>query len=96
MNITEYLSLLPKAVSSNLEVVDTESINQNYMLHISPKKMDKSLYVPQISRRQAPMEDRRVPRITVAPTLYGCLLGHQTSVDQLIYYNPNNKEFKQG
>ncbi len=92
-----FLKLTIDKVAKNVTVVTKEELGQDFMLHISPVKMNNKPYIPWIGRRQANMEDRTIPRITVAPTLYGCYIGYGQLILQCINYNPaNHGDYKQG
>ncbi len=92
-----FLRLLVDKVAKNTTVVTKEELKQNYMLHISPSKMNNKPYIPRIGTRQGLSEDRTVPRITVAPTLYGCYIGYAQLINQFFNYNPNNSDdYRQG
>lgn len=92
-----FLKLTTDRVARNVSVVSNKMIDQKFMLHISSDKMNNKPYVPWIGRRQAETEDRTVPRITVAPTLYGCYIGYAQFITQFFGYNPDNDTgYKQG
>jgi hypothetical protein len=78
--IEEYLNRIPNSVvrSCNVESLEESAIPQ--ILHISMNTNLKEM-VPRISTRQMSREDRTTPRIVGAPTLYGCMLGYSTIVD---------------
>jgi hypothetical protein len=50
------------------------------LLHISINPNIKK-FVPNVSRRTAGKEDRSVPRVSVAPTLKGCLIGYVSDLN---------------
>jgi len=87
MNITEYLELQSPLVQRNIKVVTSTTENQDYMLHIDPKT--PRWYYPRISPRAASQEDRTIPRITVAPSIMGCLIGYGDVTGDHIYYKNN-------
>ncbi|MDD2819129.1 MAG: hypothetical protein PHN51_10120 [Candidatus Nanopelagicales bacterium] len=88
--IHRYLDTLPSDIRKNLEVITPKDLGQDFFLHLSRTRMDKTAYRPRIGTRQAISEDRMVPRITVAPTLYGCYLGHGSlHFNTTDYKNPN-------
>lgn len=96
-SIELFLKLLTDKVAKNITVVTKKELDQEYMLHISPDRMNNKLYIPRIGQRQANMEDRTVPRITVAPTLYGCYIGYTQLIRQFFQYKPQNSDsYKQG
>lgn len=62
-------------VKSNAKVITPESIGQDYLIHIS---MDTNIkkFVPFISPRQSPKEDRTMPRVCVSSSLLGAMCGY--------------------
>lgn len=87
--IQSYVSLLVDKVADNVTIVAAKDIKQDYMLHISPENMARRKYIPIIGRRQDPSEDRSVPRVTVAPTLLGCIIGYTKLFTDAINYYPD-------
>lgn len=77
-SLSAWLSTKPERVRSNVEIITPESSGVPLLLHISTNTRIPR-FIPVIGRRQAPSEDRTVPRITVAPTLLGCLIGYAAS-----------------
>lgn len=79
MNDAKELEGLLKEVSSkvqnNVTVVTPESLGQDFFLHIS-RDTNLRKFTPFIGHRQSTMEDRTVPRVTVSPTILGCLIGY--------------------
>ena len=73
-----YLDTLSEKVKRNVAVVTPETLGINYFLHISSNTNIKE-FIPQIGTKQAPSEDRTVARVTVAPSILGCLIGHACS-----------------
>ncbi len=63
-------------VGKNVQVVGPEELGQEFLYHISIDPGIKK-FVPQLTQRSAPKEDRSVPRVSVAPTIIGCILGYQ-------------------
>jgi hypothetical protein len=77
--LLEYLdTALPEKVQRSVTVVTAETLGQDYMIHISTDTNIRN-FVPLIGRRQGRMEDRTVPRVTVAPTLLGAFIGYAES-----------------
>jgi hypothetical protein len=70
-----FLSLLPDKVKKGVKVVTATELGINHLLHISTNGKIKE-FVPFITQRSANNEDLTVPRICVAPTLLGCLIGY--------------------
>lgn len=94
--IEKYLELCSNRVKDNVEIVTANELGQNYFLHVSPDKMDRKKYIPQISKRQADSEDRTIPRITVADTILGCLCGYASFFSDILFYDPGVEDCKQG
>ena len=63
-------------VKNNVTIVDGETFNKGLMYHIGTTDMSNKPYIPRIGERQGKTEDRTVPRVTVAPTLLGCIYGY--------------------
>lgn len=98
-DIELFLKLSTDKVNKNVTVVSKEELGQNYMLHISPDKMNSKPYIPRIGHRQGQSEDRTIPRITVAPTLLGCYVGYAQWFMQFFNYNPRDNDidsYRQG
>ena len=75
-DMLRFLDTLSESVKRNVSVITPEdNDNDGFMLHISKDTKLKS-FIPRIGTRQAKTEDRTVPRVTVAPTLLGCLIGY--------------------
>lgn len=75
----EYLSILNSKVRNNTEIVKAEDLKQPFMLHIDKKVPDK--FIPMMPRSAATSEDNTVPRITVADTLIGCVMGYARTLN---------------
>lgn len=90
-DLEQWLQSVNERVRRNVTIMTPEDVGQPYMLHIS---MDTSIkkFIPVIGRRQAPMEDRTIPRITVAPTLLGCLIGFAASENVFKEYKGRQHE----
>lgn len=65
-------------VARNLTVVSKEKSPTPDLYHIS---MDPSIkvFIPRISTRQMSSEDRTVPRVVAATSLYGCILAYASA-----------------
>lgn len=74
------LDSVSEKVRRNVTVVTPTDLDCGYLLHISSDTNIRS-FVPLIGRRQAPSEDRTVPRVCVCPHLLGCILGYSQAVD---------------
>lgn len=70
-----WLETATEKVRRNVTVVTPETIHQPYFLHISTDTTIKS-FTPIVGRRQSNMEDRTIPRVAVAPTIFGCFIGY--------------------
>lgn len=73
--LEQWLDTVSEKVRRNVQVVTPPEVGQDFLLHISTNTNIRK-FVPFIGRRQAASEDRSVPRITVAPSLLGCLIGY--------------------
>lgn len=83
-------------VRKNCKIITPGEINQDYMLHIAMKKTLS--FIPYFSRIAASKEDNTIPRIYVAPTLHGCVVGAAVINETLKYSEPQdgtNKKLKE-
>ncbi len=71
-----YIGSFRNGVGKNCEVVSPDDLGQEWLYHISTNPGIKK-FVPALTQRSAPKEDRSVPRVSVAPTIFGCILGYQ-------------------
>lgn len=71
-----YIASFRNGVGKNCEIISPEDLGQEFLYHISVNPGIKK-FVPQLTQRSAPKEDRSVPRVSVAPTIFGCILGYQ-------------------
>lgn len=69
------LDIKAPKVARNSEIVTPEQLPFSMLLHIS-KDTDVKKWIPVIGFRQADSEDRTTARITVAPTIVGCMIGY--------------------
>lgn len=83
------LSIASEKVQKNTDVVVAEQQNQPFMIHITKDQTNKA-YIPRIGQKQGHTEDRTLPRITVADTLLGCMIGYAIVEDD--FFNRNNLE----
>lgn len=72
--VLDFVKLQTDKVQKNVVLVGHFETRQPFLLHVTPEKNPK--YVPRIGYRQNDTEDRTVPRITVADTLFGCIIGY--------------------
>lgn len=93
--LKEFLDRQSEKVSKNTSI-QVKSENVPFMLHISRNPLIKG-FTPTIGFRQAKTEDRTVPRVCVAETVVGCMIGYasmlydfQTNVD------PAKKDWRGG
>lgn len=70
----QWLNNQSKPIQNNLKIL-SRSERLPYLLHISQNDKIKVM-TPRIGERQAKMEDRTVPRICVADTLVGAMIGY--------------------
>lgn len=70
MELQAWIKMQNNRIRQNAEVV---TLNQAYHISSNPKI---KRFIPAISQRQAPSEDRTVPRVCVSPHLVGAICGH--------------------
>lgn len=70
-----YIESFRNGVGKSCKVVSPEELGQEFLYHISINPAIKK-FIPQLTQRTAMNEDRSVPRISVAPTIFGCILGY--------------------
>jgi hypothetical protein len=87
-DIIKWLELAASKVKNNVKIVSNEDIDQPYLLHISNNVGIKA-FIPVIGHNQGNSEDRTVPRLCVATSLVGCLLGYAKAEWDFIALNPN-------
>ncbi len=73
-DIERWLSLLPPSKQGDVKVRHHKDVGPLY--HISTNH-ELGAMMPSVTRRTLSAEDRAVPRISVAPTLAGCILAYQ-------------------
>lgn len=92
--IYDFFKRLPRFVRENLLLATPQHTKRDHMLHIS-KDTDIAQFFPQVSRRTiGSTEDRRVPRVCVAPTLAGCILGYSSTLAEFHARQPVNKHIE--
>lgn len=84
-----FMSIQSDTVRSNTTIVSAEELGHDHLLHVSPDRMTRIPYSPMIGHRQAKTEDRTVPRVTVAPTILGCIYGYAIMSRDVFYANSN-------
>jgi hypothetical protein len=77
--LEDWLENTSEKVRRNVTIETPESLGVQHLLHISTDTNIRQ-FVPLIGRRQAPSEDRTVPRVCVCPHLLGCILGYADAV----------------
>lgn len=77
--MAKFLALQSDNVKTHSQIVDTDLVGQDYMLHID--KNTPSIFTPMMPRSADKREDNTVSRITVAPTLVGCYIGYNRAHD---------------
>jgi hypothetical protein len=89
--ISQALNTLSEKARNNVTIVSKDDARTPYMLHITKDKNPK--YIPRIGTKQASSEDRTVPRVTVADTIVGCILGYYLLPEEVFY---SEKDFHNG
>lgn len=72
----DFLLRLPESVREQLTTKTPKEVGCDYLLHISRNKKIKT-FVPRVSDFLAGKEDRSIPRICTATTLFGCFVAYQ-------------------
>ena len=88
-DIKNWLSMQAPKVKSNIEVVGSDSGLK--MMHISYNTKPKR-FIPVIGYRQNKQEDRTVPRVCVAPSLQGCIMGYAAFEHHTSTLDKNKKD----
>lgn len=88
--VEEYLSHFNNGVSDNVTVVSPQELGQRWLYHISTDPKIKQ-FIPALTRRTAMKEDRTVPRISVASSIIGCLIGYQGDIYDFMDSNSEDK-----
>lgn len=78
MELNEWLAMQSRQVKANAEIVN---LPQTY--HISENAKIKN-FVPMIGDRQAPSEDRTVPRVCCSESIYDAIKGHAAVSNSMI------------
>lgn len=69
------MRIASEKVRNNTKVVEAAKQPLPFMIHMTPDHSNKA-YIPRIGTKQGYTEDRTMPRVTVADTLIGCLIGY--------------------
>lgn len=78
MELSDWLSIQSRQIKTNVEIV---KLPQAY--HISDDAKIKN-FVPMIGMRQAPTEDRTVPRVCCSESIYDAIKGHAAVSNSMI------------
>lgn len=100
--LEEHLDRCSTAVQRNTVVVTPEDLvaalspvdkayDGSYHLHISTNTEIKQ-FVPRLTLRGDPSENRDITRIYVAPTLLGCIIGYANMENDFMSYRADGKE----
>jgi hypothetical protein len=89
-----YIDSFRNGVGKNCTIVSPEELGQEWLYHISVNPGIKK-FVPALTQRSAPKEDRSVPRVSVATTIFGCILGYQQDRNDW-EYGRSNKGWRDG
>lgn len=76
-DIERWKALLPSDKQGEVKVRSAEEMGQPFMYHVSMDHVLRTM-TPSVTRRTLSAEDRAIPRISVAPTLAGCILAYQS------------------
>ena len=76
-DIANWLSMQSRRVQAESVIVNSEDLGQNFMLHIDKKS--PKVFIPQMPRRASDSENNTTARVTVAPTLLGCLIAYASA-----------------
>lgn len=85
----DFISMQNDKIQKNCKIKVPDD-NHPFAIHISKDHQLKEMS-PYISRRQAFSEDRTVPRVCVADSLYGCMVGYAGIYGDYQYYHPMPK-----
>lgn len=81
----DYLSIQNPKVRKNSEIVSASDLQFPFMLHIDAKVTPA--FIPMMPRRAAMSEDNTIPRVTVADTLLGCIVGYASFFYNMMDYS---------
>lgn len=76
-----FRTLHPTETLDELTVVTPKELGRNYVLHISKNKELKTL-IPYVCKRTQRDENRTIGRVSTAPTIAGCLIGYDTTIEE--------------
>lgn len=86
----DFLKTQPPKIQTNASIKVREE-DYPYQLHISKDWKIKE-FIPAISRRQADLEDRTIPRICAADTLLGAMIGYNAVSYEFWYQGELDKD----
>lgn len=92
-DMVKYLRHAQPAIIQNTKIIVPEQLVDGCLYHIStrrPSEGNLTTYIPQMPRRAANSEDNTLPRVTVAPTIEGCMVGYNTL--SYLAETPNTRE----
>lgn len=69
-----WMKLQANETKGELKIVSSEDGKIPFMLHVDRNEIDT--FVPRINTTFGEDENKTIPRVTVAPTLHGCLMGY--------------------
>ncbi len=72
--IDDFLQLQPTEVQEDCKIVSSVDVGQDFMLRID--KFTPEKFVPNMPKSAMSTENTNTPRVTVAPTLVGCMIGY--------------------
>jgi len=73
-NILDWVLLQSPVVQENVKIVSNKDLGQDYHLHIDKNLVKK--FIPMMPKSASSAENASAPRVTVAPTLLGCMIGY--------------------
>lgn len=69
-----FYDLINPKTKKQVEIITPEILQQDFLLHIDVKT--PNAFIPQMPRRASSKEDNTIPRVTVSPSLLGCIIGY--------------------
>lgn len=90
--MASYVNIQHNHVKENINI-QVVSKKFPYMLHISTNKNIKT-FIPRIGERQASSEDRTIPRLCVADTLLGTMIGYAAMLNDFRFHANSIKKKK--
>lgn len=94
--LEELLDITSTRVQQNVKIVTPEDYDDYpYMLHISTDTKIRK-FIPSMTLRGSPTENRDITRVYVAPTLLGCMIGYAGIFDDVMGKASDGKEDNSG